>query len=47
MLIMTTMDLNITLDQFFFYSIYTSARNLVSVSFVCGFKKVDFCACLR
>ena len=45
MLILTTENLDVTLDQFyfyfFFYSVYTSARNLVSTAFVCGFRKVN------
>ena len=46
MLILTIVHLDITLDHFyFFYSVYISARNLVSVAFVCGFRKVDLRAC--
>ena len=51
MLILTTMHLDINLDQFYlfiyflFFLVYTSACNLVFAAFVCGFKKVDLCAC--
>ena len=42
MLILKIAQLDITFDQFFylyFYSIYTSACNLVSAVFVCGCSK--------
>ena len=45
MLILIIAQIDITLDFFFFYYVYTSACNLVTVVFVCDCKKVDVCAC--